>query len=212
MIFKSFSGNYSPISILPAFLRILKPLWWWLPYIDLGKFDCLETVTQGKHYNIFIAGDYINLLKESGKKKRLMNTMKSYGLVPIFNEASRASKRTSSCIDNVFTNITNNCLNIIISNEEVKGKQRKPSNLPTESLGLKKAVEVTQAIYNVRKDENSKEVLRVLKKHLRNRYTEAKKYENTQHTAEAENKTKTIWKIKKMKQGRSKLIWKVAAI
>ncbi|KAL3273846.1 hypothetical protein HHI36_015272, partial [Cryptolaemus montrouzieri] len=57
-------------------------------------------------------GDYnINLLKESTKKERLMNTIKSYGLVPIFSEASRAGKRTSSSIDNVFTNITNNCLN-----------------------------------------------------------------------------------------------------
>ncbi|KAL3284478.1 hypothetical protein HHI36_018639 [Cryptolaemus montrouzieri] len=56
----------------------------------------------------------------------------------------------------------------------VRVLQRKPSNLPTESLGLKKAVEATQTIYNVRKYDISIELLRVLEKYLRNSYTEAK--------------------------------------
>ncbi|KAL3287856.1 hypothetical protein HHI36_002314, partial [Cryptolaemus montrouzieri] len=67
--------------------------------VFLDKLDCPETVTQEKHYNICIAGDYnINLLKEKRKKKAINNNK-----YPIFDsDEVKQIRNTLDAINTIF--------------------------------------------------------------------------------------------------------------
>ena len=55
---------------------------------------------------MIVAGDYnINFLIASGELQMLENLMESYGLFKSFNQPSRIGKTSSTCIDNIFTQI-----------------------------------------------------------------------------------------------------------
>jgi len=67
----------------------------------------LEKLTKTyKKYNIFFIGDYnINILQNTNATKELLEVMAQNGLHPAFNEPSRITSISQTCIDNIFVNI-----------------------------------------------------------------------------------------------------------
>lgn len=56
--------------------------------------------------NIIITGDFnINFIAESNEKQGLLELVESHGLHVVFDEPSRVTQTSATCIDNVFTNI-----------------------------------------------------------------------------------------------------------
>lgn len=54
---------------------------------------------------IVLAGDFnINFLEKTKELKEMMDLLESFGLIHLFNEPSRLSKTSQSCIDNIFIN------------------------------------------------------------------------------------------------------------
>lgn len=55
------------------------------------------------------AGDFnVDMLKPSNEKTQLVELFQTYNMKHLFNEPSRVTKSSSSCIDNIFTNILSN--------------------------------------------------------------------------------------------------------
>lgn len=81
---------------------------------------------------------------------------------------------------------------------------RNSDKLKNKNEGLHKAIEAAQTIYEVRKDKASWELLSVLKRHLREYYTNIRRYRNEMHVQLAENKTRAIWNIIRNQTGKSK--------
>ncbi|KAL3284846.1 hypothetical protein HHI36_018985 [Cryptolaemus montrouzieri] len=75
------------------------------------------------------------------------------------------------------------------------------SRVSEASLGLRKAVEAAHTIYRVRRDDNSKEHLGVLKKHLRNSYTDTRKQENAKYIVVSTDKSRAVWRVMKKESG-----------
>ena len=73
--------------------------------------DSTLTQVYHKHDNntrVIVAGDVnIDLLTNNSQTKQLTNLMTSYGLKPLIKEPTRTTELTSTCIDNIFTDITN---------------------------------------------------------------------------------------------------------
>ncbi|KAL3268214.1 hypothetical protein HHI36_007338, partial [Cryptolaemus montrouzieri] len=74
-------------------------------------------------------------------------------------------------------------------------KLNKPKQTSEESADLKKAVEVAQTIYIGKRDDNSKALLSISKKHLRNSYKDMRKQENSAYISNSSDKTKALWKV-----------------
>ncbi|XP_045460873.1 uncharacterized protein LOC123671201 [Harmonia axyridis] len=81
---------------------------------------------------------------------------------------------------------------------------RNSDKLKNKNEGLHRAIEAAQTIYEVRKDKASWELLSVLKRHLREYYTNIRRYRNEMHVQLAENKTRAIWNIIRNQTGKSK--------
>ncbi|KAL3271552.1 hypothetical protein HHI36_022029, partial [Cryptolaemus montrouzieri] len=64
------------------------------------------------------------------------------------------------------------------------------SRVSEASLGQIKTVEAANTIYRVRRDDNSVELLSVLKKHLRNSYTDTRKKENAEYILDSTDKSR----------------------
>lgn len=61
-------------------------------------------------HKFFIIGDFnINILTKSRLKETFLEVMDENGLQPVFDEPSRETETTTSCIDNMFTNIPKTC-------------------------------------------------------------------------------------------------------
>lgn len=69
--------------------------------------EALENLTQRNHSRRYIvAGDFnTNILKDGVEQSLLIETFTTYGMQPLMREASRTTETSSSCIDNIFSNI-----------------------------------------------------------------------------------------------------------
>lgn len=69
--------------------------------------SALDAIIEDKLYNrILIGGDFnVDLLKPSPERTKIIEFFESYGLQNIFTEPSRVTPFTSTCIDNIYTNI-----------------------------------------------------------------------------------------------------------
>ncbi|KAL3275119.1 hypothetical protein HHI36_019890, partial [Cryptolaemus montrouzieri] len=65
----------------------------------------------------------------------------------------------------------------------------------------KRAVEAAHTIYRVRRDDNSKDLLSVLRKHLRNSYTDTRKQENAKYILDSTDKSRAVWRGIKKESG-----------
>lgn len=88
----------------------------------LGNFDTfltnldilLTSLYANLNSKIVLCGDFnINFLKESKNRQQLLNLVSTFNLVQCIFNATRVTKKTSSCIDNFFTNLENCSARII---------------------------------------------------------------------------------------------------
>lgn len=81
------------------------------PAGDVGMFlerlgDGLDKLQNEISHKICVTGDFnIDLLGKGKNKDGLVELLKSYGLKPVFNEPSRITPRSMTCIDNIFINV-----------------------------------------------------------------------------------------------------------
>ncbi|XP_044745213.1 uncharacterized protein LOC123307075 [Coccinella septempunctata] len=247
-----------------------------------GQFDlfisglsaCLDKMTRGTLEKICVAGDFnVNFLESNKYSNEVLNLFESYGLFPAFNEPSRVSRKSKTCVDNIFiTNIyketyksktyephlsdhavqeikllnetsvtkreyiTRHMItrrNIIKFEEKLsdidwdslkseraeetfdrfhavfKGcfdscfplktvnvnRNKKYVHRNASNVALKMAVDAALTIHSIRQSDDSKKLVELLKRSLRESHTAEKKKVNSEYISSSEDKTKAIWRI-----------------
>lgn len=88
--------------------------------------EVLDRLNSNKLYEIIITGDFnVDFIKPSSDKDSLVDLLESYGLNPVFSEPSRVTRRSQTCIDNIFLNTesfsySTETLNVHLSDHRVQ--------------------------------------------------------------------------------------------